>query len=55
MKQVKLSEFDAYLNAQVGQPYLWGAQHTKLTPENYIAVITKKESDQNNRAAAAID
>lgn len=52
MKQMKLSAFNNYLVEQIGQPYLWGAQHTKLAPENYIAVITKKESDPNNRAAA---
>ena len=39
-----LSEFIAYLREQLGQPYLWGGQHTKLTPENYKAVIAKKET-----------
>lgn len=39
-----LNEFISYLKEQVGQPYLWGGQHTKLTPENYISVIEKKET-----------
>lgn len=52
MKKVKLSDFIDYLKKQVGQPYLWGGQHTKLTPDNYIAVITKKESDPTNRENA---
>lgn len=47
-----LAEFIDYLVEQIGQPYLWGGQHTKLTPDNYIAVITKKESDPTNRENA---
>lgn len=39
-----INDFIAYLLSQIGQPYLWGGQHTKLTPENYIAVIEKKEA-----------
>lgn len=39
-----LSEFIEYLKAQVGEPYLWGGQHTKLTPEDYERVIRKKET-----------
>ncbi len=39
-----VNDFIAYLKAQVGQPYLWGGQHTKLTPENYVRVIEKKEA-----------
>lgn len=42
MKQYE--EFIEYLNAQIGEPYLWGGQHTKLTPENYESVIAKKEA-----------
>lgn len=38
-----LNEFISYLEKQVGQPYLWGGQHTKLTPSNYISVINAKE------------
>lgn len=45
----KLSEFISYLKEQVGQPYLWGGQHTKLTPSNYISVIAKKEALEANR------
>ena len=26
-----IKEFIEYLKEQVGQPYLWGGQHTKLT------------------------
>lgn len=42
----KLNEFISYLKEQVGQPYLWGGQHTKLTPSNYISVIRKKEQNR---------
>ena len=44
-----LKEFIAYLTEQVSQPYLWGGQHTKLTPENYKTIIAKKESSEENR------
>lgn len=47
-----VTAFIDYLQAQVGQPYLWGGQHTKLTPENYVSVITRKESDPKHRAEA---
>lgn len=47
-----LSEFILYLIQQIGMPYLWGGQHTKLTPENYIAVIARKESKAEYRIAA---
>lgn len=50
--KAKLSEFNAYLTEQVGQPYVWGAQHLKLTPDNYVSVITKKESNAAYRASA---
>ena len=40
-----LNEFIAYLTAQVGQPYLWGGQHTRLTPLNYKATIHKREAN----------
>ena len=46
-----LSEFIVYLIQQIGQPYLWGGQHTKLTPANYKAVIARKESKPENRKA----
>lgn len=45
-----LDEFITYLHNQVGQPYLWGGQHTRLTPSNYIAVIDAHESDPTNAA-----
>lgn len=48
MKKVKLSDFVSYLESQVGQPYLWGGQHTKLTPDNYIKVIERKETSEQN-------
>ena len=47
MKQVALSEFNSYLTEQIGQPYLWGGQHLRLTPENYVREITKREKDAN--------
>ena len=56
-----VSDFIAYLKEQVGQPYLWGGQHTKLTPENYVRVIERKEAgrggypDGTSYAQAAID
>jgi len=52
MAKVKLSEFNTYLNEQVGQPYIWGAQHLKLTESDYISIITRKESDPTYRASA---
>ena len=52
MKQVKLSEFNTYLTEQIGQPYVWGGQHLKLTPDNYVSVISKRESDAQHRADA---
>jgi len=56
-----LNEFIEYLKSQVGQPYLWGGQHTKLTPENYVRIIERKEADRGKYpdgttyAQAAID
>ena len=38
-----LNEFIQYLIEQIGQPYLWGGQHTRLTPETYEAIIHKRE------------
>lgn len=38
-----LNEFIKYLNEQIGQPYLWGGQHTRLTPDTYEAIIHKRE------------
>lgn len=52
MKQVKLSEFNTYLTEQIGQPYVLGGQHLRLTPENYVAQITKREKDPTRRATA---
>ncbi len=39
-----LNKFILYLTEQVGEPYLWGGQHTRLTPENYVRIIEKKEA-----------
>ena len=56
-----VSAFIAYLKEQVGQPYLWGGQHTKLTPENYERIIERKEAgrggykDGKSYAQAAMD
>ena len=44
-----LNDFNLYLEEQLTQPYLWGGQHTKLTPENYKSVIAKHESNAENR------
>ena len=56
----QLSDFIEYLKAQVGEPYLWGGQHTKLTPEDYEQIIRKKEtkggySDGQSYVDAAIE
>lgn len=58
----QLNAFITYLNEQwnfmtvnghvYGQPYVWGAQHTQLTPSNYISVINNREDDAVNRARA---
>ena len=58
----QLNAFITYLNQQwnfmtiggvtYGQPYVWGAQHTQLTPSNYISVIDSRESDPTNRRRA---
>lgn len=52
MSKGNVTEFCDYLVTQVGQPYVWGGQHLKLTPETYEAVITRKESDAVNRLTA---
>ncbi len=56
-----LDAFIEYLRAQVGQSYLWGGQHTRLTPENYVSLIERKEAgrggykDGESYAQAAIE
>lgn len=47
-----LTEFILYLTEQLRQPYLWGGQHTKLTPLNYKAVIARKETTAENARRA---
>ena len=47
-----LDEFIEYLKQQVGEPYVWGGQHTKLTPENYKEVIRMKENSEEHADAA---
>lgn len=47
-------QFIDYLNEQIGQPYLWGGQHTRLTPQNYVAVITRKETSPANIEAVIL-
>lgn len=44
-----LNDFNIYLIDQITMPYLWGGQHTKLTPQNYKEVIARKESKEENR------
>ena len=48
MKKCKLNDFLSYLELQVGQPYLWGGQHTKLTPYTYVDIIERKETSTQN-------
>lgn len=38
-----LSDFIQYLTDKIGQPYLWGGQHTRLTPETYETIIHNRE------------
>ena len=45
-----LAEFIQYLKEQIGQPYVWGGQHLKLTPDNYEAVIHKREDGRGKYA-----
>lgn len=45
-----LNEFIEYLNNQIGQVYLWGGEHTKLTPDNYESVIHKHEDGRGKYA-----
>ena len=40
-----LNEFIDYLHEQIGEPYLWGGQHTLLTRANYKKVIRQKEKN----------
>ena len=47
-----LSDYIEYLKEQIGQPYLWGGQHTKLTPDNYKTVIRNKENSEEHAKAA---
>lgn len=49
-----LNDFIEYLKEQLGQPYLWGGQHTKLTPENYISVIEKREKGDKKKVEAVV-
>ena len=51
LKKGDLSEFLAYLVEQIGEPYIWGGQHTQLTTENYVSVINRKETGTANKAA----
>lgn len=40
-----LNEFIGYLKDQVGQPYVWGAQHLTLKKTDYENIISRKEED----------
>lgn len=56
-----LDYFIEYLKEQIGEPYVWGGQHTKLLPDTYVKIIEKKEAgrggykDGQSYAEAAID
>lgn len=50
--KASLNDFINYLEKQVGQPYVWGCQGTKLTRENYISVIDRREEKESNRKKA---
>lgn len=45
-----LNEFIQYLIDQIGQPYLWGGQHTRLTQETYEAIIHAREDGRGKYA-----
>lgn len=47
-----LTEFIEYLFEQINMPYIWGCQHTEVTPENYESVIDKHETSAKYREAA---
>ena len=47
-----VTEFNLYLEEQLGEPYVYGGQHLKLTPENYVEVINKKETTPKNAERA---
>lgn len=49
-----IDDFNNYLVEQIHQPYLWGGQHTKLTPQNYVEVISRKESKPENIEAVIL-
>lgn len=44
-----IEAFAEYLLSQEGQPYVWGGQHTKLTPSTYESVIDKREARCSNK------
>lgn len=50
--KANLNDFISYLNDQIGQPYVWGAQGTKLTMTNYVSIIDRREEKESNRKAA---
>ena len=56
-----LDEFIEYLKDQIGEPYCYGCQHTRLNPETYEAIIHKREDgrggypDGTSYADAAIE
>ena len=55
-----VNEFCDYLDAQwniatinghiYGEPYVWGCQHSHLTPSNYITVINRREANTGGYA-----
>lgn len=44
--------FLSYMQAQVGQPYVWGGTGERLTPETYEAFIDRKERTKIHNANA---
>ena len=47
-----LNDFIDYLNAQVGQPYVWGGQHLVLNRANYETVIKARETSKTHEQDA---
>ena len=47
-----LTEFIKHLNMQVGQPYVWGGQHLRLTLGDYVRLIGRREENASNEKKA---
>lgn len=58
MSKGNIADFNGYLISCVKMPYVYGGQHTKLTPENYEKVIDRHENNGDgykNKEGAIIE